>query len=161
MVFERKYSWRSGHGTVSAQIAGETLEMIERRDGQISKEAFLEESRPENSPTHNCFEWDDFVAAEKYRLNQSAAVIRDVVVSVEMGEGRSEKVSAFVNIVETPTAQTGAYRSLDVAISQEDTRGVMLQNALKEMESFQKKYSVLSELAAVFDVMESVKGGAA
>ena len=64
MVYEKKYSWRAGK-SVSAQVAGEVMEMIEKRDGELTKEAFLEESRPEDSPTHGLFEWDDAVASEK------------------------------------------------------------------------------------------------
>lgn len=70
MVY-KKYSYKHGKTGASAQTVGETLERIEKRDGAVTKEAFLEESRPEDSPTHAMFEWNDGIAAEKYRLEQS------------------------------------------------------------------------------------------
>ena len=41
---------------VSAQIAGEELERIEARDGEITPRAVVDEARPEDSKLHNAFE---------------------------------------------------------------------------------------------------------
>ena len=79
MVYQKEYSWKVSHG-VPAQIAGEVMEKIEQRDGKLTKEAFLEESRPVDSPTHSCFEWDDGIAAEKFRLEQARHTINDIQV---------------------------------------------------------------------------------
>lgn len=49
MVY-KKYSYKHGKTGASAQTVGETLERIEARDGAVTKEAFLEESRPEDTP---------------------------------------------------------------------------------------------------------------
>ncbi len=152
MVY-KKYSWRVNHGA-PAQTVGETLERIERRDGTITREAFLEESRPEDSPTHACFEWDDSVAAEKYRLNQSSAVIRDIKVTIVSESAEPVKTAAFVNIMPNPTAQEAQYQSVDVAVSDTDTRKTVLQNALDDLIKLRIKYRDLTELAGIFDAIE-------
>lgn len=152
MVY-KKYSWRVNHGA-PAQTVGETLERIERRDGTITREAFLEESRPEGSPTHACFEWDDSVAAEKYRLNQSSAVIRDIKVTIVSESAEPVKTAAFVNIMPNPTAQEAQYQSVDVAVSDTDTRKTVLQNALDDLIKLRIKYRDLTELAGIFDAIE-------
>ena len=152
MVY-KKYSWRVNHGA-PAQTVGKTLERIERRDGTITREAFLEESRPEDSPTHACFEWDDSVAAEKYRLNQSSAVIRDIKVTIVSESAEPVKTAAFVNIMPNPTAQEAQYQSVDVAVSDTDTRKTVLQNALDDLIKLRIKYRDLTELAGIFDAIE-------
>lgn len=161
MVY-KKYSWRVSHNA-SAQTVGETLERIEARDGIITREAFLEESRPETSPTHGCFEWDDSVAAEKYRLNQSSAIIRDIKVTISGDNSEPVRTMAFLNIKPNPTAQTAEYQSADIAISATDTRQIILQNALDELNRFRVKYRELVELSGVFDEIEKAmaKEGAA
>lgn len=152
MVY-KKYSWRVSHNA-PAQVVGETLERIESRDGTITREAFLEESRPEDSPTHACFEWDDSVAAEKYRLNQSSAIIRDIKVTISSEDMEPVKATAFVNIMSNPTAQEAQYQSMDVAVSNTDTRRIVLQNALDDLIRLRIKYKDLAELSQVFAEIE-------
>ena len=147
MVYERKYSWRAGK-SVPAQVAGEVMEMIEKRDGVLTKEAFLEESRPENSPTHKLFEWDDTVAAEKFRLEQSRIAIQDIVVTVIRKE-EPKKVHAFVNVTKGKHNKA-EYSNIEVAMSDEIKRQAVLANAFGELRAFEQKYEAYDELAGVF-----------
>lgn len=147
MVYERKYSWRAGK-SVPAQVAGEVMEMIEQRDGVLTKEAFLEESRPENSPTHNLFEWDDTVAAERFRLEQSRMAIQDIVVTI-IKKDEPKKVHAFVNV--TRGKQNKAeYSNIELAMSDETKRQAVLANAFSELRTFEQKYQDYTELSGVF-----------
>ena len=150
MVYDevRKYSYRHGKVGASAQTVGETLERIEKRDGVVTKEAFLEESRPENSPTHNMFEWDDTVAAEKYRLEQSRMIIADVVVTVER-ESKPRKVAGYVNVT-LGKHNKAEYNSIGVAMEDTEKRKAVLSNAFDELKTFENKYSEYQELAGVF-----------
>ena len=150
MVYDevRKYSYRHGKVGASAQTVGETLERIEKRDGVVTKEAFLEESRPENSPTHNMFEWDDTVAAEKYRLEQSRMIIADVVVTVER-ESKPRKVAGYVNVT-LGKHNKAEYNSIGIAMEDTEKRKAVLSNAFDELKTFENKYSEYQELAGVF-----------
>lgn len=147
MVYEKKYSWRAGK-SVSAQVAGEVMEMIEKRDGELTKEAFLEESRPEDSPTHGLFEWDDAVASEKYRLYQSRIAIQDIVVTV-VRQDEPKKIHAFVNTT-IGKGNKASYSNIKVAMEDEEKRKAVLQNALAELKAFEQKYSEYAELAGIF-----------
>ena len=53
---------------VSAQMAGEYLEELEKKHSALTPEIVLEESREENAVLHKCFEWDDTKATEGYEL---------------------------------------------------------------------------------------------
>ena len=147
MVYEKKYSWRAGK-SVPAQVAGEVMEMIEKRDGELTKEAFLEESRPEDSPTHGLFEWDNTVAAEKYRLTQARICIQDIVVTV-IRHAEPRKIHAFVNTT-VGKANKASYSNIQIAMEDEDKRKAVLQNAFAELKAFEQKYSEYNELAGVF-----------
>lgn len=149
MVYEKKYSWRAGK-SVPAQVAGEVMEMIEKRDGVLTKEAFLDESRPENSPTHKLFEWDDTIAAEKFRLEQSRIAIQDIVVTVITKADEPQKVHAFVNVTKGK-ANKAEYSNIQVAMSDDAKRSAVLANAFMELEQFENKYGIYSELAGVFN----------
>lgn len=154
MVYERKkYEWRHHHG-VSAEIAGKVMEDIIERDGELTKESFLEESRPEDAPTHKCFEWDDSVAAEKYRLYQSRQCINDMVITIIKDE-ETKKMPAMLNV--SVRKESASYQPVDKALSIEESRKAVLLNALKELESFKRKYETLTELAKVFAEIDAVK----
>lgn len=154
MVYEKKYSWRHGK-SVPAQVAGEVMEMIEKRDGVLTKESFLNESRPEESPTHRLFEWDDTVAAEKFRLEQSRYCIQDIVVTV-VKNNEPKKVHAFVNVTQGKE-KSAIYSNIEIAMSDDVKRHAVLQNALSELRTFEEKYSAYVELADVFIAAHKVR----
>lgn len=151
MVY-KEYSWKVTGVKCSAQDAGETIEEIEKRDGVVTKESFLEASRPIEAPTHNAFEWNDSVAAEKYRLEQSGHIIRNLCVKI-IKDDKPEKVTAYVNINKT-TADNARYMSLQVALEDDENRSAVLENALNELRLFKRKYETLSELAEVFTAID-------
>lgn len=151
MVY-KSYSWRVHHG-VPAEDAGKVMEELMARDGEVTKESFLEASRPEDSPTHGCFEWDDTVAAESYRLHQSQLTILDLKVTISKDGEESLSGPAVVNV---SIEKHAAYQDTWKALSVEDSRKVVLRNALNELESFKAKYSALAELAEVFSAIGNV-----
>lgn len=150
MVYEKKYSWRFNK-SVPAQVAGEVMERIEKRDGELTKEAFLEESRPVDSPTHGLFEWDDTAAAEKFRLTQSRICIQDIVVTIVKNTEAPKTVHAFVNTNSTiGLKEKASYSNIEIALSDKDKRKAVLQNAFNELKLFEQKYSEYQELAGIF-----------
>lgn len=52
-------------------------------DGELTAKEILELARPPSSYLHRFFEWDDSVAAERYRLNQARKIIQVLVVEIE------------------------------------------------------------------------------
>lgn len=68
---------------VNAQTAGEELDRIRQEHGTLEPGTVVDESRPEAAPLHPAFEWDDPVAAEKYREHQASHLIKQVRVVVQ------------------------------------------------------------------------------
>ena len=157
-AFTNKYSYRRGFNfRVPAQVVGETLEEL-AQTGELTSARFLDVSRPEDAPTHNLFEWNDSVAAERYRLQQATVAINSVEVQI-VNESTATAISqaAFVNVISKAPARTGEFAPIDVALSDANMRNALLQNALKELQSFRRKYSQLSELTAVFAEIKKVE----
>lgn len=61
----------------------------------------VESARPEDSPLHGEFEWNDKKAGHEYRLHQARKLIRAVVV-VENRDGKEVKEPIWVHIASTP-----------------------------------------------------------
>ena len=55
-------------------------------DKKVTPQEILEKARDETSELHKCFEWDDSVAAERYRLQQAGNVLRMLVFAPKTRE---------------------------------------------------------------------------
>lgn len=107
----------------------------------------MEESRPGAAPLHPCFEWNDPIAAEKWREHQARNIVNCIVVKAETAKQDPVEVRAFVHIQEE-------YHPINVVLQSVDMTSEMLSNALSEMERFTKKYRSLLALSPVIAVME-------
>jgi hypothetical protein len=67
----------------------ERLRALESETGTITPEALVDDARADDSPLHELFEWDNSVAAEKFRLHQARVVLK----SVRYIEGQSEHIT--------------------------------------------------------------------
>ena len=150
------YKWKGEVGySVKAETVGRIFEGIEKRNGAVTSAAVLQSARHESSPIHNVFEWRDDVAAEKYRLQQATTLICNLMVKVETEEEKPPvTVRAYVNVSER---KNGEFVSVVKALQGEDSREKVLGDALRELEAFQRKYSSLNELAAVFAAINNLK----
>ncbi len=155
-AYKCKYSWKSGYSyKTSAQTVGEVLEQIEAEKGGVTSRDFLEVSRPVESATHSMFEWNDSIAAEKFRLSQASMIIHQVEVHIESGN-EERTAAAFVNIVAKKPTTEGSYVNVMRAMDNDEMRAQVLANAYSELKSFEKKYKDLSELKGVMDAIRKV-----
>ena len=169
-VYVSKYSWKSGYNyKVSAETVGGVLKEIEESEGEVTSKSFLEFSRPEDSVTHSMFEWDDTVAAEKFRLYQSGRIINQLAIeivyeddgrptemTVDVVEQKKQVVSAFVNTVGKSTKASASFTNVIDALNDPVKRQAVLSNAKMELASFKRKYGNLRELSAVIKAIDVV-----
>lgn len=155
---QKKCFWDKRHYSVSAEVVGAVFEDIEGRYGKVTPQNFLDESRPEESPTHKLFEWDDEKAAENYRRQQAQRVILDLRIEIIKDDGESTKAPAYVNVA--PVDDVGSYYNTVRAFSVRETREIVLKRAYNELEAFRTKYRNLKELAKVIDAIDVVLEGA-
>jgi len=151
------YDWKF-HMAVDAQEVGEYFEELETEHGQVTPKSVLESARPKGSLLHPCFEWDDGIAAEKYREDQAGRIIRNLVVRVERAEEQKEpvQVRAFVNI---KTETKSIYLPIAKVLSEDSFRQQMLDTAWGELRAFRIKYSDLKELSGVFSLIDGLDLG--
>lgn len=117
--------------------------------GQITPQEVLEKARDVNSELHKCFEWDDSIAAEKYRLQQARSIIINLVYAPKKEE--EQLVRCF-----SLTSKVSTYQPTQQFLVQEDEYQTLLKRALAELEAFKRKYHTLTELESVFEAIETV-----
>lgn len=137
----------------------EALKAIMKRNGGLLRpQAVVDEARDEKSPLHNAFEWDDGVAAEKYRLDQAQRLIRSFRVVCEEN-GKKVEVPMFIGLSTDRLGDKGnnPYRlSEDVARSQ-DLLAVAERDAMEQLRAVRERYSHLKRLGDIWTAIDSHK----
>lgn len=93
-------------------------------------------------------EWQNDIAAEKYRLHQASNLIRAICVKSD-SEQQVTPIRAFFK-----TEVTQPYKSLDVILQSQDEYTAMLNRAYQELTAFKNKYQTLTELKPLFEEIE-------
>lgn len=152
MVYQPKnsYSWNDDYKlNIDPNIVGGVLEQLEAENGKVTADDFLEFSRPEESPTHSIFEWDDTKAAELWRHTQSRTTINNLRVEYANADGERVKVSAFIK-TSVPGSNT-AYENIQMALSDEEKKEIVLARIQKELDSFIIRNRHIEELADILE----------
>ena len=133
------YSWNKQSYSISAEIVGKEFRKIEKQYGTLTSENVLESAKSDDSPLHDIFEWDDTIAANNLKCE------------VATDEEKTFVVRAYLNVSEN---KKGSFVNVQSAFENPDSRKLVLERALQELESFKNKYMELSELASVFDAID-------
>lgn len=118
----------------------------------FTPEEIVDKARDESTELHKCFEWDDSKAAEKYRLSQARQVVRMLVFTKDPTE--EEPKPEPVRLIVNQNLHNRVYQPIQISVRNEDSYQLMLKTAMRELESFKKKYEILSELEAVLEAIE-------
>lgn len=145
-----KTIWRSGSRyNNSIADANKCAQEILSINGEITRESVLEKARDENTELHKCFEWNDSIAAEKYRLVQAGEVIRFLVIEEEDKPEERPQIR-FFHITE----RDEGYKPIQVIVKHEDEYKRLLENAWAELRAFKRKYACLEELREILDMID-------
>lgn len=112
---------------------------------EITPQNVLEKARNEKTELHKCFEWDDSVASEKYRLLQARQIIQHFVVVFKDEEESEQKIRSY-----QITTETNKYEPTRVILQKPDEYMALLKRAKAELEAFKQRYKMLSELEEIF-----------
>ena len=151
-------------------ISEELIIIQSMNDGLIDPVKVVDYARNPDTSLHKKFQWDDTVAAEKYRIYQARQIIRLELVVInqdvqgkayilsDVTEEKGKIIRAFVSLEDDRQSEDArGYRSVMDVLSCEDLRAKMLEQAKNDMNIFRRKYSVLTELAKVFSAMDEVE----
>lgn len=130
-----KYEWKlkSLAKGVDPDLAIQELERIESIYGVLSAEHILNESRSEGAILHPLFEWQEDLAAEKYRLTQARSIINNIHVKV-IKDGNTSSIPVYEIV--TVNNERG-YKSIQV-MTQSDVDQVK-RATLRDLASIKAK----------------------
>ena len=148
------YEWKmSGFfKKIDPNDAAQVINSCADENGSISAKAIVDASRPKDAVLHPCFEWDDTIAAEKWRERQAMKIVQHLVVVIDSQELETDSITVRA-FGET---RDGGYKSINVIMADPNDKDYLLSIALKELRAFQSKYKNLTELGGVFDEIDKI-----
>lgn len=118
-------------------------------------EEIVEKANNPDSELHKCFEWDDTVAAHKYRLTQAQLIVRSLVVTEERTDEKKNPPIISRAIVST-NENNNRYEKVTVAVRNEENYERLCNAALRELEVFKRKYSAIIGLRDMIEEIEEL-----
>lgn len=139
-------TWRTGLFKADAQKVADEIGAIGE---EITPAQILEKARNKNTELHKCFEWNDSVAAEKYRLHQARMIVCNLVIKNVDAEDDTQQVRVFHR-----TDNNGGYKPLALIIKNPTEYEKLLAQARAELRAFKVKYHALSELEEILELID-------
>lgn len=118
------------------------IERLLEKHGEVTTEGLLRYATPKASPIHDCFEWDDAVAAHQHRLATARRYLREVTI---VHETREEKL---VHVPRADERPGGAYKPISVVVRSADEFERAFNEAVRRVGAAQAAVAELREAAA-------------
>lgn len=150
-----KYRWKRGvPGKVSVDDAVAELEKIKEKHGKITPDVVVKEAKKKKSPLHNCFEWDDTVAAAAWRMTQAKYMIRQIEVVITAEEDKPPvRIRAFHSVIEEDQAE---YVTVQQAKDNPDYWEQVMNDAIAAIVSWKTKYANLKGFEDLYSEIEKI-----
>jgi hypothetical protein len=148
-TYKRDYNF-----PVEAEAGKIELERIrDKYQGLLKPEYVVDESRSKNAALHGIFEWNDPVAAEKYRHIQAGNYMRSIVVVME-----NTQIRAYHNVtIQTESSTERGYLPIEVVKKDQKLWSQVMDQAMKDLVNIKNKYRNLNELNSVFEEIEKLE----
>jgi hypothetical protein len=136
-----KYSWKieSFAKGLSPTAAARELTKIEKKYGALTPDTLLKASIKKDSVFHNLFEWNDTLAAEKWRLQQARTIINNIEIIV-LSDGAERNISAYEIIRHD---EGSSYKRVDTFTA--DDKEQVRKRTLMELSSIRSKLAIYKE----------------
>ena len=151
---KKKYSWKSVGFNANAQRVGEELENI----GEITNAKVLEYAKNNiSSELHKCFEWDDSIASEKYRLIQATKLLTSISFVIEEKPIKKQKIYYSIK---TEEDETRKFKHIKEILENDKEYEALCQKAKAELENCKDKYNELIKTKdlkeIIFDIYKNM-----
>lgn len=133
----KKYSWKSVGFNADVQKVGEELERI----NEITNKNVLEYAKDNiDSELHKCFEWNDEIASEKYRLIQATRLISSISFVIQEEPIKKQKVYYSIK---TEEKEIHSFKNIKSILENENEYYALCNKAKKELENCKNNYNGL------------------
>ena len=140
-----------------AQIVASELKSIQTENNEEVKPKDIVNyaETHEDSELHKCFTWDDTEAAKRYRIEEAKMIVRNIMVIYSEPTKKEEPRQVQVRWA-FKTEPTGGYKRTEYIVKNPDEHEKLLNMAKAELESFRRKYEILSNDVLMREIFEAI-----
>lgn len=136
------------------------MEIAEANGGVLNPQQIVDYAADPASPLHDEFEWDDAKAGNLARLAQANGLVRRMRLTIIRQAAEPRKVEAMVTrqFQSRPSMRQkkGGYERVEDIFQDPIKRQEVLEQVLRELEAYRRRYRQLEELGAVWDALDEV-----
>lgn len=153
----KKYSWKYTGSFGDAQKIGEELENIEL-SGEITNTKVLQFAKNNpNSELYKCFEWDDKIAGENYRLLKASQIISSISFVVEEEPMKKQKIYFSIK---SEKQEARKFKNIKDILEDDEDYKALLDKAKDELERCTNNYNDLLKKEdlkeIIFDIYRNI-----
>lgn len=142
------YKWKSVGYSADANKVGNEIEELE----EVTNVSVLEKAKDKNSELHKCFEWDDTVAGDKYRLIQASTVISSISIVVNEDTNEEKIIKKYVKVYDE-SKEKNKFKSIVEVLKNDSEYMQIVDKAEKEFLDYKKKYESILQLRDLKDII--------
>jgi len=147
------------------QLFGEYLWAKQEQIGRpLEPVDVVRDAESKLSPLHECFEWDDSIAAGQWRLVQARQLLNHIEVVIEMPNSETGHIRAFHHVFvdaesesESESLAKSGYVNIEEVIGNPEYHAQIIKRAVSELSIWRKRYKLYKELKPVFLAIEKVE----
>lgn len=124
---------------------------IQTLGNSYTPDDIVELAKDESTELHKCFEWDDTIAAEKWRKHTARLICCSLQVVVE----KEEKEPVTYRLIQNDRSEQ-AYKPVMMTVRNDDEYGRLLKQAKLELKAFKERYKKITELETVIDEIDRI-----
>ena len=131
----------------SAANAEKCYQEIQTIGESVTAQQILDYARNPETELHKCFEWNDSIAAEKFRLQQARTVVCNLVIVEDKSKPEPQKIRVMQFTEES-------YKPVQLIVRNKTEYESLLERARAELRAFKKRYHTLVELEEILALID-------
>ena len=131
------------------KCADEIMEICEELESATPQQ-ILEKARDSNTELHKCFTWDDTEAAEKWRISEARAVVRNLKIIEQKSDKQPEPTTIRVFY---KTDNESGYKPTKLILKKPDEYKVLVERCRSELLAIKQKFNSISEYEEIWEMI--------
>ena len=131
------------------KCADEIMEICEELESATPQQ-ILEKARDSNTELHKCFTWDDTEAAEKWRISEARAVVRNLKI-IEQKPDKQQKPTTIRVFYKTDNES--GYKPTKLILKKPDEYKSLVERCRSELLAIKQKFNSISEYEEIWELI--------
>ena len=131
------------------KCADEIMEICEELESATPQQ-ILEKARDSNTELHKCFTWDDTEAAEKWRISEARAVVRNLKI-IEQKTDKQPEPTTIRDFYKTDNES--GYKPTKLILKKPDEYKALVERCRSELLAIKQKFNSISEYEEIWEMI--------